>query len=89
MELVFDPDAFDDLRYWVEKEHRTASKILKLADEILKNPSTGTGKPEPLKHSLSGCWSRRVDQKNRLVYKTEKNFVVILSCRYHYLEYLG
>lgn len=84
MKWVFDPDALDDLRYWVKKDHRTASKILKLSDEILKNPFTGTGKPEPLKHSLSGCWSRRIDQKNRLVYKIEKETVLILSCRYHY-----
>ena len=84
MKLVFDPDALDDLRYWVKKDPRTATKILKLVDEILKAPFTGTGKPEPLKHSLSGCWSRRIDKKNRLVYMVEKETLVILSCRYHY-----
>jgi len=84
MKLEFDPDALDDLRYWVKKDPHTASKILKLSDEILKSPFTGTGKPEPLKHSLSGCWSRRIDKQNRLVYKVEKNILIILSCRYHY-----
>ncbi|MBN4054583.1 type II toxin-antitoxin system YoeB family toxin [Nitrospira defluvii] len=48
-----------DLRYWVKKDHRTASKVLKLTAEILKDLFSDTGKPEPLKHSLSGCWSRR------------------------------
>jgi len=84
MKLVFDPDALDDLKYWVKKDQRTALKILKLSDEILKSPFRGTGKPEPLKHSLSSCWSRRIDQKNRLVYKVENDSVLILSCRYHY-----
>jgi len=84
MKLEFDSNAFEDLMYWTKTNSKKAVKILKLIDESSKNPFTGTGKPEPLKYSLSGCWSRRIDQVNRLVYKVEEDTIVILSCRYHY-----
>ena len=84
MKLVFDPVALEGLRYWVETDRKMAVKILRLIDEILKDPFKGTGKPEPLKFNLSGCWSRRIDRTHRLVYQVEKGAVFILSCRYHY-----
>lgn len=82
--LEFDQDAIEDLAYWVKKDRRKATKILDLIQEISKSPVQGTGKPEPLKHSLSGCWSRRIDQEHRLVYSVENNKIRILSCRLHY-----
>lgn len=74
----------DDLLFWVKTDHRKASKILKLIEEVARSPFSGVGLPEPLKYNLSGCWSRRIDREHRLVYKVESDKIVILSCRYHY-----
>ena len=84
MKLVFDPGALEDLRYWVQTDRKIALRILKLIDEITRDPFRGIGKPEPLKFGLAGCWSRRIDQIHRLVYKVEGRAVIVLSCRYHY-----
>jgi len=84
MNLEFDQNAFDDLRYWVEIDRKKAQKILNLIEEIKRTPFTGTGKPEPLKHKLEKCWSRRIDHEHRLVYIIEDKKIRILSCRYHY-----
>lgn len=82
--LEFDQDAIEDLSYWVKKDLRKAEKILELVQEIAKDPFYGTGKPEPLKYDLSGCWSRRIDQEHRIVYSIEDYKIRILSCRFHY-----
>ena len=82
--LEFDPNGFEDLAWWVEKDRRKALRIIKLIKEIQRDPFTGTGKPEPLKHELSGFWSRRIDQEHRLVYQVKKDKIRILACRYHY-----
>ena len=84
MNLEFDQNAFDDLRYWVEIDCKKAQKILNLSEEIKRTPFTGTGKPEPLKHTLEKCWSRRIDHEHRLVYTIEDKKIRILSYRYHY-----
>jgi toxin YoeB len=84
MRLVFDPNALEDLRFWVETDRRKALKILDLLEATLKSPFEGIGKPEPLKFELAGAWSRRIDQEHRLVYKVEKGELVVLACRYHY-----
>ena len=84
MKLVFDPNALEDLRFWIETDRRKALKIVALIEDVIKNPSTGLGKPEPLRFELKGCWSRRIDQEHRLVYRIEKAAAVILGCRYHY-----
>lgn len=82
--LEFDLNAIEDLSYWIKKNRKKAEKIMCLVKEIAKDPFNGTGKPEPLKHSLSGCWSRRIDQENRLVYSVSDQKIRILSCRFHY-----
>ena len=82
--LEFDPCGFEDLAWWVEKDRKKALKITKLIKEIQKNPFKGTGKPEPLKHDLSGCWSRRIDREHRLVYQVSEEKIRILACHYHY-----
>lgn len=84
MNLEFDDNAFEDLRYWVETDRKKAQKIMALLEEVKRNPFFGTGKPEPLKHKLEKCWSRRIDQEHRLVYLVEDKVIRILSCRYHY-----
>jgi toxin YoeB len=82
--LEFDPNGFEDLAWWVEKDRKKALRIIKLIKEIQRDPFTGTGKPEPLKHELSGCWSLRIDQEHRLIYQVKEDKIRILACRYHY-----
>jgi toxin YoeB len=82
--LIFDPNAIEDLSYWVQNDKRKAEKILKLIREILKDPFDGVAKPEPLKYELAGSWSRRIDQEHRLVYEVNDEKIRIVSCRYHY-----
>ena len=82
--LEFDPAAFEDLAWWIEKDRKQALKIIKLIDAIQRDPFKGVGQPEPLKHELSGCWSRRISQEHRLVYQVLEGKIRILACRYHY-----
>ncbi len=82
--LEFDANAFEDLAWWVEHEQKKALKIIKLIREVQRSPFEGTGQPEALKHDLSGCWSRRIDQEHRLVYEVLDNKIRILACRFHY-----
>ena len=83
-DLVFDIRAFEDLAWWVKQDRKKATKILKLIQEVARDPFHGTGKPEPLRGELSGCWSRRIDAEHRLVYEVKGNVIKILACRYHY-----
>ena len=85
MRLVFDPNALEDLRFWVDKDRRKALKVIDLIEAVLKSPFEGIGKPEPLKFELSGCWSRRIDQEHRLVYRVDGGDLIVLGCRYHYV----
>ncbi len=73
-----------DLRHWVETERRVALRALDLVEAILRDPSTGIGKPEPLKHLLAGAWSRRLTQEHRIVYLVHDDRVDFLQARYHY-----
>ncbi|MBW1928938.1 MAG: Txe/YoeB family addiction module toxin [Deltaproteobacteria bacterium] len=82
--LEFDPAAFEDLAWWIKKDRKKALRIVNLIKEVQRDPFSGTGKPESLKHELSGCWSRRIDQKHRLVYEVKNDNIRILACRYHY-----
>lgn len=84
MRLVFDPNALEDLRFWVDTDRRKALKIIDLLEAVLKSPFEGIGKPEPLKFELSGCWSRRIDLEHRLVYRVDGEDLIVLGCRYHY-----
>ena len=83
-DLEFDPLGFKDLAWWVAKDRRTALRIIKLIEDIQRNPFQGIGKPEPLKHKLAGCWSRRIDDEHRLVYEVLNEKIRILACRFHY-----
>jgi toxin YoeB len=83
-DAVFTPQFREDLRSWVETDRRVALRILDLIEAILRDPFTGIGKPEPLKYALSGCWSRRVTQEHRLVYRVAGNRIDFLQAKYHY-----
>ncbi|MFA4916437.1 MAG: Txe/YoeB family addiction module toxin [Syntrophales bacterium] len=82
--LEFDLAGFEDLSWWIEQDRKKALKIVKLIKEVQREPFHGTGKPEPLKHDLTGCWSRRIDHEHRLVYQVKNDKIRILACRYHY-----
>ncbi len=82
--LAFDPNGWEDYLYWQTQDRRTLKRINQLIAEVLRNPFTGIGKPEPLKHILTGAWSRRIDEANRLVYYVTDHNVVVLQAREHY-----
>ena len=82
--LEFDPDAFEDLAWWIETDRAQAQRIIRLIREVLREPFIGLGKPEPLKRSLGGCWSRRINREHRLIYQVLDTKIRILACRYHY-----
>ncbi len=84
MTIRFMSAAFNDFCEWLEKDRKTGLKIKQLVKEIERSPFKGTGKPEPLKHALSGYWSRRITQEHRLVYKVEDDMITIISCKDHY-----
>lgn len=77
-------EAWDDYIYWQSQDKKTLKRINMLIKDILRQPFEGIGKPEPLKYNMSGCWSRRIDETNRLVYRYENDNLYIISCRYHY-----
>ncbi len=82
--LTFTEKAWDDYTYWLTQDKKTLKRINQLLADIQRNGYTGIGKPEPLKGNLSGLWSRRIDDVNRLVYVIEDESVKIISCRTHY-----
>ena len=84
MNVTFTPTALDDLRYWLKTDKRQAERVLAMLEEIRRTPFEGTGKPEPLRFQLAGCWSRRIDREHRLVYQVEETEIVVIACRYHY-----
>ena len=83
-EAVFHPEFRDDLKDWVESDRRVALRVLDLVEAVMRDPFAGIGKPEPLKFVLAGCWSRRITQEHRLVYKVGENRIDFLQARYHY-----
>ncbi len=80
-------EAWDDYLYWQQQDRKTVKRINKLVQDAQRHPFEGIGKPEPLKENLSGLWSRRIDQNNRLVYALDQQQITILSCRYHYSKH--
>ena len=83
-EAVFHPEFLADLRYWVRTERNAAVRIMDLVEAVLRDPFAGIGKPEPLQFVLAGCWSRRITQEHRLVYRVSASRVDFLQARYHY-----
>ena len=83
-EAIFHPEFRDDLKDWVESDRKVALRVLDLVEAVMRDPFTGIGKPEPLKFVLAGCWSRRITQEHRLVYKVSANRIDFLQARYHY-----
>ena len=84
MNKVFTINGQKDYVYWQTEDRKTLKKINTLLDDISRNGNEGIGKPEPLIGNLSGFWSRRINDKDRLIYKIDDKNIYILSCRYHY-----
>lgn len=83
-QLAFDRHGWEDYTYWQGQDRKTLRRINALIADVLRDPFQGIGKPEPLKHILSGAWSRRIDDANRLVYFVTDTHIVILQARDHY-----
>lgn len=84
LNLKFTDEAWETYLFWQTQDRKTLKRINDLIQATRRDPFGGIGKPEALKHSLSGCWSRRIDETNRLVYEVQNDELVIISCRYHY-----
>ncbi len=82
--IAFYAKALDDFYEWETTDKKIFKRIKELIKDITRNPFEGIGKPEPLKHELSGYWSRRINDEHRLVYKISNNTLYILSCKEHY-----
>ncbi|MGI1678672.1 MAG: Txe/YoeB family addiction module toxin [Cellvibrionaceae bacterium] len=84
MKLVFAENAWEDYLYWQKTDKKLLKRINALIKNIQREPFNGIGKPEPLKHALSGYWSRRINDEHRIVYKIDNESVLIAQLRYHY-----
>lgn len=82
--IQWDMDAWNDYIYWQTQDRKTLKRINLLIKDISRSPFEGLGKPEPLKGNLTGFWSRRIDEENRLVYVVEEKVIILISCRGHY-----
>lgn len=84
MRYVFSSSAWEDYLYWQKMDRAIVKRINRLIREIAREPFRGPGKPEPLKHGLSGYWSRRINDEHRIVYKVADDQLYIAQLRYHY-----
>lgn len=84
MRLLFDEAAWDHYQHWLKTDRRMLDRINKLIREVQREPFTGVGKPEPLKHALAGYWSRRINDEHRMVYRVQDDSLWIAQLRYHY-----
>ena len=84
MKLIFSGHAWEDYLYWQKADKNMLKRINNLIHEIRRDPFTGSGKPEPLKHGLSGYWSRRINDEHRIVYRPAEGEIFIAQLRYHY-----
>ena len=82
--IRFVPDAWDAYLYWQDQDKKTLKRLNLLINAAARDPFVGIDKPEPLRGELSGYWSRRIDEVNRLVYRATDTEIVIIACRYHY-----
>ena len=84
MKLIFADEAWEDYLYWQKQDRRMVERINRLISETQREPFTGVGKPEPLKHALAGYWSRRINEEHRMVYKLDGDSLLLAQLRHHY-----
>ena len=83
-ETIFDRDFLADLVFWVQTDRKVALRLIELVETTRHDPFRGIGKPEPLKHTLAGCWARRINQAHRMVYSVTDTRIDFLQARYRY-----
>lgn len=86
MDIQFTPTGWAEFQDLLKLDHKLFMRTLDLIEAVSREPITGIGKPEPLRHQLGGCWSRRINERHRLVYRVSGQTLIILSCIYHYGE---
>lgn len=84
MKLIFAEQAWEDYLYWQKTDRKILARINNLIQEIRREPFSGIGKPEPLRHALAGYWSRRINDEHRIIYKIQDNSVLLAQLRFHY-----
>lgn len=84
MAIKFTDHAWEDYLHWQQHDKTLLKRLNELIKAVQRDPYHGIGKPEPLKHGLAGCWSRRINEEHRLVYLIEDGDIVVVQCRYHY-----
>ncbi|HUX83576.1 MAG TPA: Txe/YoeB family addiction module toxin [Halothiobacillus sp.] len=84
MPIKFSDQAWEDYLFWQKKDRATLKRINTLLRDVLRSPFDGIGKLEPLRHNLTGFWSRRIDEEHRLVYAVQDDSILVAQCRYHY-----
>jgi toxin YoeB len=84
MKLIFSDEAWEDYLYWQKQDRKMIDRINKLIQAVMREPFSGIGKPEPLKHALNGFWSRRITEEHRMVYRIEDDALLLAQLRYHY-----
>jgi toxin YoeB len=82
--IAFTSDAFADYNEWATENKQIFKRIVSIVTDCQRDPFRGIGKPELLKHQLKGCWSRRITDEHRLVYQVTNDYIIIISCKYHY-----
>jgi toxin YoeB len=82
--MMFSPGAWEDYLHWQDTDQKIVGRINALIKDTSRNPMSGIGKPEPLRHSLAGFWSRRITAEHRMVYKIEDGSLLLVQLRYHY-----
>jgi toxin YoeB len=83
-EAIFHAEFRQDLRHWINVDRKVAPRIFELVEAVMRDPFIGIGKPEPLTYMLAGCWSRRITQEHRLVYRVSEGRIDFLQALYHY-----
>jgi toxin YoeB len=84
MKFIFVEESWEDYLYWQQMDKKLLARINELLKDISRNPFSGLGKPEPLKHKYKGYWSRRINDEHRLIYKIKDDEIWVLKCRFHY-----
>jgi len=83
-EAVFQPEFCEDLENWVETDRKIAPRVMRIVEDVMRDPLQGIGKPEPLKYLAEGVWSRRLTREHRVVYRAREDRIDFLQARYHY-----
>jgi len=86
MKLCFTRSAWEDYQWFQQHDRKLLKRLNSLLNEVLRTPFEGIGKPEPLKGDLSGCWSRRINDEHRLIYKPTEHEIAVIACRFHYSD---